>query len=126
MSGSDIRFTEEHEWVKLDGDIVVIGISEYATEELGEVVFVELSEKGKEIEKTAEFGSVESVKTVSGLFSPLDGEIVDVNQAVVDNPELINQSPQDEGWLVKLRPHDKEEWYELMDHDAYKNYLESL
>lgn len=120
------RFTQEHEWIKLEGDTAIVGITNYATEELGEIVFVELPEIGAEIEQMSEFGSVESVKTVSNLFMPMSGTITEVNKELVDNPSLINDSPFEDGWIVKLEITDQKEFDDLMSPEEYKNYLEGL
>ncbi|MBT5855366.1 glycine cleavage system protein GcvH [bacterium] len=103
MIPDNLLFTEEHEWIKTDGDTITIGVTDYASEELGELVFVDLNDVDTELEKGDEFGSVESVKTVSGLFAPVDGEVSEVNNAVIDNPALINDEPYGKGWLIKMK-----------------------
>ena len=123
---SNLFFTEEHEWVSIDGNEVTVGISNHATEELGEIVYVELPDEGMDVTKGDEFGSVESVKTVSGIYSPVNGRVSQSNQAVVDSPELINQSPLEDGWLIKVTIEDHEFTDDLMSEDDYNRYLSSL
>ena len=119
-------YTEDHEWVELDGNVATVGISSHAVEELGEIVYVELPETDDEINKGDEFGSVESVKTVSGLYSPLSGRVAEKNQTVLDTPELINQSPYENGWLIKVQVETNDEFDELMDEDSYQSFLSTL
>lgn len=121
-----LKYTEEHEWVSLEEDIATIGITEYATDELGEIVFVELPELGAEFSLSDEFGTVESVKTVSSLYSPVTGVVVEVNESLNDEPNLINDSPYQSGWIVKLKIEDKSEFGDLMSHEEYETFLESL
>ena len=120
MSSNHRRYTEDHEWVEIEGDVVSIGITQYAADELGEVVYLDLLEPDEEIDKSDEFGSVESVKTVSGLYSPVSGQIVEVNQNVVKKPELINESAP---WLIKIKIKDTSELDNLMDEDAYQSHI---
>ncbi|MDA1354345.1 MAG: glycine cleavage system protein GcvH [bacterium] len=124
MSANELRFTEEHEWVTVNGDEVTVGITEYATEELGEIVFVDLGESGNQINQGDEVGSVESVKTVSGIFSPLTGEIVAINEELSDNPALINEFPLGDGWLFKIKPSNLNELEDLMSQEAYNAFIE--
>ena len=119
-------YTEDHEWVELDGNNVTVGISSHAADELGEIVFVELPESGTELSKGDEFGSVESVKTVSGIYSPVDGEVTERNESVVESPELINQSPSEEGWLIKAKVESTSFIEDLMDDEAYHSFLNTL
>ena len=126
MFPSDIKFTQEHEWVKLEGDVATIGISSYAVDELGEIVFVDLPPLNSEVEQMAEFGSVESVKTVSSLYMPMSGIVMSVNKAVQKNPELINQSPYEDGWLVKLKISDDKEYDDLLTAQEYEHHLDTL
>ena len=119
-----LKFTEEHEWIKLDGEIATIGISAHATEELGEIVYVDLPKLGTELEQMDEFGSVESVKTLSSLFSPMSGTVAESNPAVVKDPALINESPYEEGWLIKLKIADEKEYDDLMSYSEYQQFLE--
>ena len=121
-----IRYSRDHEWVRLDGDVAVIGITAYAQEQLGDVVYVELPEVGKSLAKGAEAAVVESVKAASEVFAPIAGEVVAVNDALADEPALVNQSPEDAGWFLKVKPGDKSEVEGLMDADAYKAFLETI
>ena len=100
----DVRYTREHEWARRDGDTVTVGITSYATDQLGDIVFVELPDVGRRIEAMKPFGVVEAVKTVSDLFAPLAGEVVEVNTVLTDNPGIVNQQPYGEGWLIRIRP----------------------
>ncbi|WP_106181079.1 glycine cleavage system protein GcvH [Prauserella shujinwangii] len=121
----ELRYTEEHEWVAVrDADTVRVGITEYAQDQLGDVVFVDLPEVGRQVDAGEAFGEVESTKSVSELFAPLDGEIVAVNGAVADSPELINSDPYGEGWLVEVRVSDAAAIDGLLDADAYQRVIE--
>jgi glycine cleavage system H protein len=120
---ADVRYTPEHEWARLENGLVTVGITGYATEQLGDVVFVELPEVGRKLDAMKPFGVVEAVKTVSDLFAPIAGEVVEVNAALTDNPALVNQAPYAEGWMIRLRPDDPGAVGGLMDHEAYENYL---
>jgi len=119
-------YTEDHEWIEIDNNLVTIGITSHAADELGEIVFVELPEVGNAVGKGDEFASVESVKTVSGIYAPLDGQIVETNQSVVDTPELINTSPYESGWLIRVETKQTDYTEDLMDETAYTSYLETL
>ncbi|OXM54390.1 glycine cleavage system protein GcvH [Amycolatopsis alba] len=117
----ELRYTEEHEWVSVrDGGLVRVGITEYAQDQLGDVVFVELPEVGKQVGSGDTFGEVESTKSVSELFAPLDGEVVAVNDAVTESPELINSDPYGEGWLIELRLDDASSVDSLLEAEAYQ------
>lgn len=115
----DVRYTDDHEWAKLEGDIATIGISDYAQDQLGDIVFVELPETGSSFDKGEEFGSVESVKAVSELYMPLGGEIVEINPELEDAPELVNSNPYSGGWMVKIKLADPAEYEALMTQEAY-------
>lgn len=104
MDPTDRRYTEEHEWIKLDGDIAVVGITSFAQDQLGDVVYVELPRVGARIQAATPFGVIESVKTASDLFAPINGEVVEVNGALTSGPELVNDSPYESGWLIKVKP----------------------
>ena len=121
---SDVRYTNEHEWARLEHGVVTVGITSYATEQLGDVVFVELPNVGKKVEASKPFGVVEAVKTVSDLFAPVSGEVVEINASLTDNPALVNQSPYGEGWMLKLRPSNPDEVKGLMSSDDYARFLE--
>ena len=120
------RYTRDHEWIRLDGDVAVVGITDYAQEQLGDIVYVELPEVGQALEKGAEFCVVESVKAASEVFAPIAGEVTAVNAALGDQPGTVNEAPEEGGWLVKVRPADKAEIDGLMDEAAYKAFLETI
>lgn len=119
----DVRYTKDHEWAKKSGDLVIIGINDYAQDQLGEIVFVELPGIGDSFSKGDEFGSVESVKAVSEIYIPVSGEIVEINQGLEDAPERVNQSCYTDGWLIKVKPGNASEFDSLMDKAAYLNML---
>lgn len=120
------RYTEEHEWVRMEGDIAVCGISEYAQEQLGDVVFVELPEIGRVVAQNDEVAVVESVKAASDIYAPVSGEVVEVNDAVVDAPETVNTDALGGGWLFKIKISDEGEFGDLMDEDAYSDFVAGL
>ena len=115
----DVKYSKDHEWTKLDNDIVTIGINDYAQDQLGEIVFVELPETGDTFDEGEEFGSVESVKAVSEIYMPISGEIVGINEELEDAPELVNESCYDKGWIIKVKPSDASQIDNLMDKTAY-------
>jgi len=115
-----LKYTEEHEWLKLDGDVATIGITKHATEQLGDIVFVQLPDVGAKLAKGDSAAVVESVKAASDVFAPLAGEVVDINQAIVEDPALVNTDPQGAGWFFKLRLDDPKAMDGLMDETAYK------
>jgi len=119
----DLRYAKDHEWTKLEGDKVKIGIDDYAQDQLGDIVFVELPEVGATFSKGEEFGTVESVKAVSELFMPIGGEILAINTALEETPEHVNNSPYDEGWMIEIKPSDVAEMDALMDKEAYIKML---
>ena len=121
-----LRYTEDHEWVSLDGDTATVGISNYAQEQLGDVVFVELPEPGQALEKGGEAAVVESVKAASEIYSPVSGEVIAVNDSLTERPELVNESPLGDGWFLKLKIADSAELDQLMDEAAYQSYVEGL
>jgi len=116
---TDLRYTKDHEWVRLDGDEATIGITQYAADQLGDIVFVELPETGRSLEQFATFGVVESVKAVSDLFAPLAGEVMGTNDALTGSPELVNGDPYGEGWMLRVRVADAGQFDDLLDADAY-------
>jgi len=120
---AETRFTEEHEWIRLDGDIAVVGITTHAAEQLGDVVSVELPETGQSFKKGEEFGAVDSAKAASEVYAPASGEVVEVNAALEDSPETINDSPEEAGWFIKLKLSDPSELQSLMTLDAYKAHI---
>lgn len=122
-TAKDFRFSKEHEWVKVEGDKVRVGISDFAQSELGDIVFVELPEVGKKLQVNEPFGSVESVKTVSELYAPISGTIVEVNEQLTDSPELVNESPYEQAWMVVIEPEDLSELETLMTADEYDQMI---
>jgi glycine cleavage system H protein len=123
---SNTKYTEEHEWIKIDDGIATVGISKHAAEELGEIVFVELPKINLEVGQMDEIGTIESVKTVSSLFSPLTGKIVEVNTELEGTPELINDASDDDGWIFKMKIDDMVEANDLMTEEEYQTFLETL
>lgn len=122
-SPSDRRYTREHEWVHLEDDVGTVGITDYAQDQLGDIVYVELPPVGTRVEQMGKFGEVESVKAVSELFSPVSGEVVEVNEALAEKPELVNQSPYDEGWMIRVRLSDPGEVEKLLTAQEYDEYI---
>jgi glycine cleavage system H protein len=120
----DNRYAKSHEYVHLEGDVATIGISDYAQKELGDVVFVELPQPGTQLDAADELGSIESVKAVSELFTPVSGEVIEINEALADNPALINTDPWGDGWMVRIRVTDATEVDELMTAEEYDEYIE--
>lgn len=120
----DLKYTEEHEWLRVEGDTATVGITDYAQGELGDIVFLELPDKGDDFKQGDSFGSIEAVKTVSDLYAPVTGEIVDVNGRLDDEPELVNDAPYDAGWLIKIKMSDTGELDSLMDAGAYAQHIE--
>ena len=125
MTPEGLRYTKDHEWAKQDGDAVVVGITDYAQGELGDVVFVELPAVGRKVAAGESFGTIEAVKTVSELYAPLAGEVVAVNGDIAGEPGLVNASPYEKGWMIKLRPDDAAAFGGLLDAKAYTALLES-
>jgi glycine cleavage system H protein len=121
-----VKYQKSHEWAKKDGEVIVVGISDYAQDSLGDVVFVELPEVGSTHNKGDAFGVVESVKAASDVFMPVGGEIAEVNESLEDEPGTVNESPFENGWLIKIKPSDESEYKELMSADEYKEYTEGL
>jgi glycine cleavage system H protein len=120
----DNRYAKSHEYVHVEGGVATIGITEYAQKELGDVVFVELPQVGSELEAADELGSIESVKAVSELFSPVSGEVVEINEALADNPALVNTDPYGDGWMIRIRLSDITEIDEMMTAEEYDEYIE--
>jgi glycine cleavage system H protein len=118
-----LRFTEEHEWLKLDGDEVIVGITEHAAEQLGDLVFVELPEEGATVAKGDEIVTIESVKAASDISAPLDGQITEINPAIVKNPALVNEDPMEDGWFFKMTLAEPTDLDDLMDEAAYREYI---
>ena len=120
----DLRYTKDHEWARLENGVVTVGITSYATDQLGDVVFVELPEIGKKLEKAKSFGVVEAVKTVSDLFAPVSGEVLEVNSALADNPALVNQEPYGDGWMIRVKAAGADPLKDLLNSSDYERLLE--
>ena len=123
MNPEDLRYTASHEWVRIDGEIGTIGITDHAQKELGEIVYLELPEVGHVFNANDEFGTVESVKAVSELFTPVSGEVVEINRGAVAEPGIVNDDPHGDGWLVKLKLSTDEEIHKLMSAEQYADYV---
>jgi len=121
----NLKYTKDHEWIKVDGDEAYVGITDYAQNELGDIVFVEIETEGENLDKEEVFGTIEAVKTVSDIFMPISGEVVEVNSKLEDSPEIVNKDPYGEGWLIKIKLSDKSELDELLDASRYKELIQS-
>lgn len=119
----ELKYTKDHEWIRIEGDIATIGITDFAQSELGDIVFVEVETEGETIEKEEVFGSVEAVKTVSDLFMPISGEILEFNQALEDAPEVVNEDPYNEGWMIKVKIADPSDMDGLLSADQYQELV---
>jgi glycine cleavage system H protein len=117
---TDLKYTREHEWVRVEGDEAIVGITDFAQDQLGDIVYVELPKVGSKVEQNKQFGVVESVKTASDLYSPLSGEVVAINETLVDSPESVNDAPYEDGWMIRVRPSDTAEFAELLSAEEYK------
>lgn len=120
----DLKFTTEHEWIRIDGDIATVGITDYAQEQLGDIVFIELPEEQENVEKGDTFGVVESTKSVSDLYVPLTGTVIETNDPLLDSPEIVNEDPYGEGWMLRLKIKRPNEVKELIDSKAYQKLIE--
>lgn len=120
----DLKYTAEHEWVRIDGDVATVGITDYAQDQLGDIVFVELPEETEAVEKGDTFGVVESTKSVSDLFVPLSGQVTETNDPLLDSPEIVNEDPYGEGWMIRIRFQDAAELKDLMDAKSYQKMVE--
>ena len=120
---SELKYTKDHEWIKIDGKIATVGITDYAQGELGDIVYVEIETLDERLVKEEVFGSVEAVKTVSDLFLPVSGKIIEVNQKIEDSPEIINEDPYKNGWIIKMEIENEEELNELLDAGAYSKLI---
>ena len=116
----NLKYTNEHEWIRVDGDIAYVGITDYAQEQLGDIVFVDITTVGETLEAGETFGTIEVVKTISDLFLPIAGKVLEQNEALEENPELVNKDPYGEGWLIKMKPADLKAVEDLLDAEAYK------
>jgi len=120
MDPNNLKYTKDHEWISIDGDYAFVGITNFAQKELGDIVFVEIESLDQEIKSGEVFGSVEAVKTVSDLFMPMTGEIIEINQKIIDKPELVNSDPYGEGWMIKIKILDSNEVKDLLDLKSYE------
>lgn len=125
MIPEDLHYSEEHEWVRLEEDIAIVGITDYAQEQLGDIVYVQLPDVGESVQAGSVVGELESTKSVSDVFSPINGEVVARNEALADGPEVINADPYGEGWLVKIRPSDEDPTEQLITAEAYAGLTEA-
>ena len=126
MNPPDLKYSEAHEWVRVEsGDLVVVGVTEFAAESLGDIVFLELPQAGTELTQSEKLGEIESVKAVSDIYSPISGRVLETNEQAVDNPELVNESPYDSGWLLKVAMSDPAELDKLMTSEQYEAFLTS-
>ena len=126
MEPADRKYTKNHEWAKLDEGLAVVGITDYAQEQLGDIVYVELPQPGDTVEQSQSFGIIESVKAASDLFAPIGGEVVAINDELVGRPELVNQDPYEGGWMVKVQPEDEMQMDDLLTAEEYAAHLETL
>jgi glycine cleavage system H protein len=120
----NLKYTKDHEWIKIDGDEALIGITEFAQKELGDIVFIEVETEGESLDAGEAFGTIEAVKTVSDLFMPLAAEVLEFNEELESNPEIVNKDPYGEGWIIKIRITDPAGLDELLDADSYKELVE--
>lgn len=120
---ADLKYTNDHEWVKVDGDVATIGITDFAQGELGDIVYVEVETEGESLDKEETFGTVEAVKTVSDLFMPISGEVIEFNEGLESQPELVNQEPYEGGWMVKVKIADASELEDLLSAEDYQNVI---
>ena len=119
----NLKYTNEHEWIRVEGDIAYVGITDYAQEQLGDIVFVDIPTVGETLEAGETFGTIEVVKTISDLFLPVAGEVLEQNEALEENPELVNKEPYGEGWLIKVKPTDIKAVEDQLDAEAYKEVV---
>jgi len=118
-----MKFAKTHEWIKIEGDFALIGITEYAQSQLGDIVFVELPSKGDTIKQSMQFGTIESTKAASEIYSPLSGDVVDINADLIDNPQWMNEDPQGKAWMVKIKIGNQEELSNLLDQTSYEEFI---
>ncbi len=122
---TELKYTKDHEWVKIDGEIATIGITDFAQQELGDIVYIEIESIGETLDAEEVFGTVEAVKTVSDLFMPLSGEVLEFNDALEDTPEFVNDDPYKSGWMIKVKIEDPSQISDLLDFDAYKQLIKA-
>ena len=120
---TNLHYTEDHEWIRTEGETAIVGITEFAASELGDIVFIEIETQGENLDKGDTFGTIEAVKTVSDLFMPISGEVLEINSAIADTPEVVNKDPYGEGWLIKLKINDPAEVEELMSSAEYVKHI---
>lgn len=120
---TNVKYTSEHEWIRVEGEEAYVGITDYAQDQLGDIVFVDVTAEGETLEQGEVFGTIEVVKTVSDLFLPVGGEVLEINPALEENPELVNKDPYGDGWLIRIRPTDLSQLDGLMDAEAYKQII---
>lgn len=120
---ADRKYSKEHEWIKIEGDIGIVGITDFAQQQLTDIVFIELPEKGKKVEKNKQVAVIESVKSVSDIFTPVSGEIIEVNEQLKDSPDAVNKDPFGQGWIFKIKINDKSELNNLMSAEDYDSYI---
>ncbi len=121
----NLKYTNDHEWIRIEGDTAHVGITDYAQKELGDIVFIEVETEGETLEKGDTFGTIEAVKTVSDLYMPISGEVLEFNEELEDQPELVNKDPYENGWIVKLKVTDKAQLDDLLDAEDYKKQIDS-
>ncbi len=121
---AELKYTKEHEWIRIDGNSITLGITDHAQQQLGDIVYLELPEEDDEVEKSETFGVVESTKAVSDLYSPINGKVIEINESLVDGPETINSDPYGDGWMLKIEASDLSELDGLMDAAAYSKFIE--
>lgn len=119
----NLKYTKEHEWVSIDGNIATVGVTDHAQEQLGDIVYAELPGNGEQVTKNTTFGVVESVKAVSDCYAPISGKVIETNDVLTENPETINEDPYGEGWMIKIEMSNPSEVGELMDHNTYKSFV---
>jgi glycine cleavage system H protein len=119
----NLKYTKEHEWVRVEGDVAVIGVTDYAQSQLGDIVYVEIETEGEELDKEEVFGTIEAVKTVSDMYMPVAGEVVEVNENLEDAPDAVNKDPYGDGWMIKVKMSDESQVEELLSAEAYKELI---
>lgn len=119
----ELKYTKDHEWAKIEGDVVIVGITDYAQGELGDIVYIELPEEGAALAKDEAFGTIEAVKAVSDLIAPISGEVVEVNEAIADAPDVVNSDPYNEGWMIKIKISDSQEIDDLLTGEQYQELI---
>lgn len=121
----DLKYTEEHEWIKIDGNVAIIGITDFAQGELGDIVYIDIDSIGNELDVNEIFGTVEAVKTVSDLFMPIKGKVLEINSNIESTPEIVNEDPYDKGWIIKIEVSENQDLSNLLSADDYKNMIDN-